>query len=448
MKIVMPLRIFVAVILSVLTLGANALAAEKECFSKDKADEFANQFSFFGVDSYDRCDDNDRVIKIFKAFEFLQNVEGTLEMEGVFGQKLVKDNPFAYFQKRVKDIRLEDECDGVMTAAYVSPMFLGESMFTCPHMFKLSTVEIAALLVHEARHLDGDEYNHKACTNPRSGFTGEYACDETFSNVGSYGIQVAFFNKISKANVSPEIKRIGRLWATTFLVSRFNTLPGDLKLGAFLTDANNKVSFYNGKSLSDVLKMKKGNILVDNLELKMVVSKKTAEVTTYTNGLSEYQKKGEGGARDSEFLGGAERIATEGRFHCALYASSVNCYAPGFDDAVVSFKKNKPRGIFAYWLGNQYELIIVFQNKKMMKLPSTLEEIHASTEDDLEVIAENTDMVKMQNWIGERQSLNLWRSGQITFTDRINNKNEAILPGKTFIDIIAPVPWSKSLQAL
>ncbi|RHX84606.1 hypothetical protein DLM78_16935 [Leptospira stimsonii] len=88
--------------------------------------------------------------------------------------------------------------------------FENGTVYLDPSFFNLSKLEQAVILIHEARHGDGDEFHHVDCPDefpflsiraPESDLEGIRACDDRID--GAYGLGAAFLFEIFSFGLFP-----------------------------------------------------------------------------------------------------------------------------------------------------------------------------------------------------------------------------------------------------
>ena len=144
-----------------------------------------------------------RVYQTFRGIQVLKAIPGSLSKKDEFDlDKLISD-PYKYFEKRAKRLLLETqksypECTPG-TAAYND----GEgNIHICPQGVSLrSTIQMSAILIHEAAHTSGK--SHVQCTNQPWRFIDEAynqmgSCDDSYSGGGSYAIEAEYLVKLSR----------------------------------------------------------------------------------------------------------------------------------------------------------------------------------------------------------------------------------------------------------
>jgi len=163
---------------------------------------------------------------------------------------------FTFLKSRIRTIRFENEetahiCLNPGIAAFVD-VKIPNTIRVCPSYSELeSTLVLAQLLLHEARHVDG--HPHVLCAQGEFANGWVHACDEKIEDQGSYAIGAEFLKIVIQSEGLPETVRNearGLLFAD--LISRFNQLPYGLKRGALLKAKTGSAFFYDGKQRIEI----------------------------------------------------------------------------------------------------------------------------------------------------------------------------------------------------
>lgn len=199
----------------------------------------------------DPCDGSKTGYALATALFFLNDLPAVQLPASDFNPNKIVEEPAAFFKGRVQKIILDDressdECaDGRL--AFTKPYWREEKkIWICPAFRNATTVTMTSVLLHEARHLDGQEYDHVVCNEGR--MRGQRSCDESYESGAAYGVGLEYLVKLTmNPKLNPSVRREARRQALMEFVSRFNQLPLDLQRGALVQDAKSGAAlFYDG----------------------------------------------------------------------------------------------------------------------------------------------------------------------------------------------------------
>src|SRR3989338_113006 len=223
----------------------NSISAKADCLTQAQVDQILARHPILvktnagdimkaaqePIQKVDLCDSLQLSHQTVKALLFLDksNSLGAAPPGGL-DKNFLKNGPGYFLSQRIDKIVLEDPVFNGCGAGMVAYVFLFEqkTMHICPVAADLSTLQLADVLVHEARHTEG--YSHVSCKHgPYSGYG---ACDSSVEKGGSYGVGFEFYLKISKSEeISKEVRQEARGEAVVDLLERFIELPLDLRAG-------------------------------------------------------------------------------------------------------------------------------------------------------------------------------------------------------------------------
>jgi len=440
----------VLIFLGTLNCGLQAMA-EEECLSRSLVREIRRDIKFKGDAELDRCNPKNVVFQVVKAIQFIKGFKGAGSTTGPFALNVLKDSPFEYFKKRVDTIVFADP-DGHCASgaiAYVWGDLEQERgrLYICSEAFsRLSFVYRASALLHEARHFDG--FLHVRCVRGLFRFSTDEACDRSYQEAGSYGVDVAFFLRVAQEpTMSPVLRRSARMEAARSLIMRFNSLPADLKDGAFLTDESKLVSFFDGKSFQTVLQLNKNQSLryMDwQAEFPRIVepgieSELSPGLTDPSRADESFRKSMIGSARSEENT-------------YFLYDRRLVVWAPsiwGHPRVEVKFSQIKPLSIFER-IGDDGtpQVIMTDRDGRFTVLPKSVDQLWELRESDLRMETNTARILKAQTWQTGDKDITLKLDGSLFFFNRRSKSYTPLMPEKKYLDVVAPVVWSKSLQDL
>ena len=240
-----------ALFLSISSLGSTCPL--KERFQKELSShlQLTTEDKNKNTNSIDLCDKNNLAQKTVEAIFFLKDLPILNSEEDDFNKNTFKGSPYDYFKSKVKvlifDIKNKTPDCQKEASAYVAAgadLSLGQ-IYICPTMQKMDRgFEIASILVHEAKHLEGPHVTHQFCSFGE--YKGRFACDKSYGEDGSYTIQTEFAVKVWRTKSLPiSIRRQARKFAISSFISRFNREPLDLQRGHLLRNESNQLYFLN-----------------------------------------------------------------------------------------------------------------------------------------------------------------------------------------------------------
>lgn len=442
----------VLIVLGTLNCGLQA-RAEEECLSRSLVREVQRDIKFKGNAKLDRCNPKNVVFQVVKAIQFIKGFKGAGSTTGPFALNVLKDSPFEYFKKRVDKIVFVDREGSCASgaAAYVWGDLEQERgrLYICSEVYSgQSFVYRASALLHEARHFDG--FHHVRCVRGLFRFSTEVACDRSYQEAGSYAVDVAFFLRVAQEpTMSPVLRRSARMEAARGLIVRFNSLPADLKDGAFLTDERKLVSFFDGKSSQAVLQLNKNQSLryMDwQAEFPRIVepgieSELNPGLTDPSRAEESFRKSMIGSARSEE--------NTYFLYDKRLIVSTPSLSLWGYLELEVKFSQIKPLSIFER-LGDDGtpQVIMTDRDGRFTVLPKRGDQLWGLRESDLRMEANTAGILKAQTWQTRDKDITLKLDGRLFFFDRRNKSYTPLMPENRYLDVVAPVVWSKSLQDL
>jgi hypothetical protein len=433
------------ILIGILSISLFAESASN-CLDKVKLQAIAKDFSFFGNARPDLCDEGNHLTKIIRAIQFIKDINFLPPSKGIFNQNILPEQPYPYFKIRVEKIILDENCVPTSWSAYVNSKDNDDKiMHVCPGFYNLSVLERASALIHEARHLDG--YGHVNCIRgPSKHIANNQACDFSYTAKGSYAIGVDFNIKISQdPEINPVLRNKARVSASGDLVARFNLLPGDLKDGAFLTDENHMLSFFDGVFAKNISQLSENQILIANEYMHPVIKGiLTSQLIDLTWGLSPLEL-GSGKKKISNIIIDA---AVVDNYVCYLLNSGLVCksFLDG-SSATIQFSQIKLASIYSQIGTEGYPVVMITDHDgRGASLPSDFEKLRNLRESQISFIQNTANILKVQDWQGGSKKIVVTQDGRLFFLD--GRTWIPLLPTKSFSNVVAPVVWSSSLQAL
>ena len=416
MKFLKPFILILPLVL--MTSFAKAQAAD--CFDKKQADKIRQDFKFSGNIKVDLCDPNNSLTQAFKALTVLSSLELTEAPKGLFTQNILNEAPYKYFKRRVSKIVFEYSCPDVYFA-YIQDNET-QIMHVCPNFTQGSLLTQVSAMVHEARHLDDDRYSHVKCDRGQFRYSQERYCDPSYPYKGSYAIQADFHQRLAKnKSLHPALLQESRSTLLGLLTQRFNRLPGDLKDGAYLTNSDHVVSFFDGTSNQKVRTLSPGEI--------QYISPFTSETILKREGMLA--------------------LATSLNYYCGLYQKGLACSDMQSEKKKnILFSKVVPLSLFARNDKNGTSISLAFTDNagRIAILPETFQELSKMEESDFKFRPNTGNILKAQSWQDNSKDIVITQDQRLFFL-----KDKAwtpLLPQQKFINVIAPAVWSPSLEAL
>lgn len=184
---------------------------------------------------------------------FMSRFDSLPSLKKSIDQNIIGSSPTRFLVKRAKTIqfvpnyygscRPPNETGGYVSA-YVHPYY--PAIYVCRESAAMDAFEMASVLVHEARHVEGHLHAH--CL--RGYWKGDAACDERYEDKGSYAVGTEYYLRLSvHPEVSPTLKASARLMGITELWGRFNKYPINFRGQLILQEENGDVSIFDKKKV-------------------------------------------------------------------------------------------------------------------------------------------------------------------------------------------------------
>lgn len=167
------------------------------------------------------CDQKNLAFRTAMAIKLLKTIAPQLG-PGLFTDRDFT-NPYDYFKQRVQTVKFPSTCPE-FGGAYINSDVKGVMNVCAKAAANSSDLILAALFIHEARHFDGDRYNHAICSHgPRKSMD---RCDESIDNHGSYGFELDFFTRVMNSKtLSRELRNEAQDTALMRAGMHFNQTP-------------------------------------------------------------------------------------------------------------------------------------------------------------------------------------------------------------------------------
>jgi hypothetical protein len=421
--------------------------------SSPQQKEILNRFSWYSKDPElkpDFCDPKNLAYRVANALLFLKTA-GKLDHSKTdpFDQSILGSDPLEFLAGRIRILQFDPDddgddisgCDGY-TAAYVNAATRSGVMHICRHLGGLDDLTISSALIHEARHQDS-YHQHAICNH---GFMiGQAACDESYQSGDSYSVQTEYFVKVLRSNqIDPAIRQNARNSAMEYFTNRFNSPPLGIKKGAALLTSDSRLVFYDGASVTPMLSLKNSAIQMyqsgdllkfyDPIQRILWQSLDGANLEILETNHDMDLDRGK-----SRFV---DRYWTQ-RADCWLYTNRLIC---DFPEKKISLPITNftPVGFQSYTLSDRFE--------KKVRIVSREGQVYAVTSSSTDFSGEPTSYLNTGAW-DSSTTIGLSTDGRVYFETLSGGKTlrkpaPGLSPSATYIKMIAPYYWSRSLQGL
>ena len=345
--------------LPVLTLSLLSPLAHAECLDATRFEkELLPEFTFVNAEGEkvkpDLCKEDSVGYHTVETLLFLKDLPSLKQPASPFNHNFLPESPFNFFRERVKKVVLDErpessECPD-QRLAYVAPYAREEKrIWVCPKSLNYGLITFSSTLLHEARHVEGAEHNHRRC---RDGlYAGENSCDEAYSSGAAYGVGLEYLVKLSREKSLPaEARESARRLAVMDFVQRFNEKPLDLEAGLLLRkEGTEELFFFDGKKESPAgFSAPRGSVLSSQGGLPLIFFPETgkARLYLYTNELGT--PVSDVLTRRFEELPAEERkslvdVAYGAELACLLLKTGLECFGPDQEPFRVALPAGEPR---------------------------------------------------------------------------------------------------------
>ena len=409
-----------------LTLGWPLLASAQEkveCIEVKAYAEFSQDFAIH-VDptlKYTPCDSSSLLSQLLQALIVLKSMPQDLGT-GIYETNPIGD-PFEYFKKRIKEIVISKECPlgTAMLISHDSP----NRMTVCPGASGGRALYLSSLLLHEARHLDGHQFDHQTCATPDVIATGN--CDHSIEDKGSYGVQVDYLIRISNSKGLPQATREQAREIAIYLLPSFNVLPFGLRKGFLVQLSNGDVRF---SDLNKTVLLRHGDpgdfIFNQNSLTQFMTFQKTEQkvgLYSHRSQLTNHNMYTKNFKLMVEICSSALiDFFRAYDYQCFLFSDLLNCNSASESIAIV-LKTHQPVGFLITKDSKVLpanSLFIRTSNRKILQLPHSLIEMKGMTEKTMAVLPNTDNLVglvtdEQGNEIGitsSNQSINFSEGGK------------------------------------
>lgn len=451
--------------------GLSALGAEAgtdRCVDLATAEKAIDGLSFESVDStveLKRCEkDNKRSFDVLNGLALLQNLPRLSEQTSEFRPGFLETDAMGFFKKRIRTIVFEGKkgwgCDESDTSSVLAFVYGFEAsqhvMHVCPAASEggMDAFELAAVLLHEARHIDG--FPHADCE--AGSLKGEAACDPSYEYGGSYSIGAEFSVLMAQEpSVNPAVRMRARAQAVSDFLQRFNKKPLGLKEGVLLQEPSGQVSFFDGRvEVPMGYRVEQGQVLGSRWGTPVFYDMTSGTVLSYSYAPELVPAAGTMAKRFAESLNSSQRqglldVIYFGAHACMLFTDHIICDG---DNGYVekSFTGLRALRFIASeksTLVESDQVYVVAEDGALYQLPKNYNEYSASEPAQWKRIEKTYDMIGLAPWTKGKELL-LGRDGVLA---TFSKKGETPQPlpateGRVFEKLIGPYFWSKKLEAL
>ncbi|MGZ3724022.1 MAG: hypothetical protein ACXVA9_13860 [Bdellovibrionales bacterium] len=230
--------------------------AQTSCLNSRDAIEVLNTFRFSSSDPsnpVDFCAANSFARNLLEALLFLKSLHWDRTDGGEFSRGIIKSEPYAFLKQRVSRFVISSEnstqCSGKAGARNAGPL----GVYICPLIAKWTPFELAAVMMHEARHSDPDYDNfaHVDCKTGRVN-RGAGNCDPSYEFAGAYAVGAEFAVRVAGDTTLPmDVRDEARRQALDDFYRKFYAAPFGIRLGVVLQDDVGALTFFDGSRSFD-----------------------------------------------------------------------------------------------------------------------------------------------------------------------------------------------------
>jgi hypothetical protein len=466
---------FFMLLLLIFLSTANGLALENStCLKSRDVKALQSQFDWVSKNpkypKLETCNASDLSFRIANALLYLKGLRFNTSTADISQLNALGQDPYSFFTERVDSIVFEgpesevcatEQKNGVIlwgTHGYAT--LKDRTMHICEFAGTLSALRIAQFLVHEARHMDGEQFNHVACNHGEYAKTPRFYCDNSLEEGGAYSVGVEFNRKMAKSNlISPALKQQVRNQAIIDLYYRFNRLPLGISEGALLQDEAGTISFFDGIVWQIVKLGSPGNLLVRYWELPMLYS--------HDGNLPQFIFPGKAEANGWYFEDLFKKILKDSKmtdlldvyhgpmYSCYLFKTRVQCTSSR--DAVfeMNFSSIRPVKLFStssFMIAKMNSVFILDQDGILHALPEEISKLPQLNESSLPKTRIPYPSLRLDFWQGQASEklIFLTPSGELKWVSVKEHKEFSypLVRDVKFTDMYSPYFYSPKLRDL
>lgn len=194
----------------------------------------------------DVCNPKSAYYRAMKAWIMLEDFPMLATQKDDFNYSVLGKSSSGFVRSRVNTFNFDRSdsygCKNEGVAAYV--LNYQPTVYLCPSLEQYSTLFLIEIFIHESRHVD--RYPHAMCTRGNMGDSKLAACDNKYSEGGSYGVGAEFNVRVSRTeSIDPAIRAEARASALDALMNRFNKMPVGLSDGVLAQTDKRELYFVN-----------------------------------------------------------------------------------------------------------------------------------------------------------------------------------------------------------
>lgn len=397
----------------------------------------------------DICNPKSPYYRAMKAWIMLEDFPMLETKKDEFNYSVLGTSSSRFVRSRVNVFNFDRSdsygCKNEGVAAYV--LNYQPTVYLCPSLDQYSTLFLIEIFVHESRHVD--KYPHSMCTRGNMADAKLKACDNKYSDGGSYGVGAEFNVRVSRTeSIDPAIRAEARAAALDALMNRFNRMPVGLADGVLAQTDKREMYFVNLEKTTlfkqDVpagnLAIRWGNPVWFDADAAQVL---TADVAgnvgpaggtlaeDYRTTYSQEQRKA---MIDVLYSLPYACQLTETTLKCETKKVPVAIQLPGKPISFVKFKD---------------DFGIIFEGGNIIVMPRTFEELKSKDISKWQVGTSNDTYKNFVAFDGVK-GISLDFEGRLKSSDGMLKKG-TYLPGLEalkFEKVVGPVIWSPKLKDL
>jgi hypothetical protein len=450
------------VLTAILILGFSSLslAQEKEantCLDKARVQKVVKTFSWTtskddngkNIGNGDICNPESPYYQAMKAWIMLEDFPMFNMQKDDFNYSVLGKSSSGFVRARVNEFTFDRSdsfgCKNEGVAAYV--MNYLPTVHLCPHLQNFSTLFLIEIFVHESRHVD--KYPHSLCTRGIMKEAKIAACDNRYSDGGSYGVGAEFNIRVSRTEgIDPAIRAEGRASGLEALMNRFNKMPVGLDDGVFAQTDKRGLYFLGSEKITQVLAEAPTGTLINRWGNPAWFDADKAEAVA----LDPAGKMGPSGGTiaeayrttySPELRKSLIDIYYGAEYACQLFETEVKCEVN--KESVVQALPSRPAGFvtFAKYVG------ISMEDGSVTILPPKFADMKDSKISDWQV-GKPTESYRYFVAVDGDFGISLAADGRLRTTNGLKQKGQVIpdLEAYRFEKIIGPAIWSPKLKDL
>lgn len=411
-----------------------------------------------------QCAEDKFVRTMARALTQLQELPSLPPLQGAWQSNILGSSPWNFFKQNVQTVRLDTDplslqCPNNQTVVLAFVNGLNPKTITlCPSLQWVTTIDIMSTLLHEARHLPTDAskvfepaHPHIICSS--GALKNSFACDEHYTDGGSYAANMEFLLKLSRsANVPLDLQTQARASAMSYALNHFNQLPLGKNQGMILIDAKQSVYFYDLENTQlHFLTAAPDSTSFSTLRyIPTFFNSQKGEVSSFNGG--DFFSRTEGVMAEKfrqlplEARQTLKDIYYGNSYACFLYEQRLECEG---DQATISLPLPEKAVQFTpvYELFNGSDLVHIVGASGTLYLLPTIKPVADWQVSDLQETKSFRNFLSVAIFPQlDRYALTL--EGEVVHIESSANLPVAGLKGQRFQKMMGPYYWSLSLEEL